>query len=103
MLQETSRRGEIPWRPERAQIHQEAEECAAQEGAAETALHQVPPQLPPAQAGQFRRPPVLRIGCSQGPYMYIDHDAFHPFDVSHHSFNFLCLLLLQIFISMGVL
>ena len=53
-MQATSGRGEIPRRPERAQIHQEAEECAAEESAAETALHQVPPQLPPAQAGQSR-------------------------------------------------
>ncbi len=67
MVQATSRRGEIPRRPERAQIHQEAEECAAQEGAAETALHQVPPQLPPAQAGQSRRPPVLWIRGSFEP------------------------------------
>ncbi len=62
VLQATSRRGEIPWRPERAQIHQEAEECAAEESAAETSLHQVSPQLPPAQAGQSRRPLVFGLG-----------------------------------------
>jgi hypothetical protein len=69
VLQATSRCGEIPWRPERAQIHQEAEECAAQEGAAETALHQVPPQLPPAQAGQSRRTQSygLRVLLSRHP------------------------------------
>ncbi len=76
MPQATSRRGEIPRRPERAQIHQEAEECAAEEGVAETALHQVPPKLPPAQAGQSR----TRIGCP-----FLPDPAFKIIRNEYHS------------------